>query len=111
VGEVAENLGVTSQAISKTVRELEGLGYVERAPSPHDARVRLLARSDGGRAAVEASRAARAESNRALAAALGAEPVERAAATLRAALAARGALPAVTARRVRSAQGLLEDGR
>ena len=31
VGEIAENLGVTSQAVSKTVRELEGLGYVERA--------------------------------------------------------------------------------
>ena len=31
VGEIAENLGVTSQAVSKAVRELEALGYVERA--------------------------------------------------------------------------------
>ena len=30
VGEVAENLGVTSQAISKAARELEALGYLER---------------------------------------------------------------------------------
>ena len=47
------------------------LGYVERAPSPEDARVRLLALSGRGRAAVEASRAARAALNAELVAALG----------------------------------------
>src|SRR4051812_6938837 len=48
VGEVAEHLGVTSQAVSKLARELDGLGYVERAPDPVDARVRLLALSERG---------------------------------------------------------------
>jgi DNA-binding MarR family transcriptional regulator len=111
VGEVAENLGVTSQAISKTARELEALGYVERTPAPEDARVRMLALSARGRAAVEASRAARTRLNAELVAALGADAVHEAAATLRAALEARDAMPAVTSRRVRSAQGLPGEGR
>ena len=100
VGEVAENLGVTSQAVSKAARELTSLGYLERTPDPVDARVRRLALTDRGRAAVEAGRTARAELNRELAGALGAERVESAARTLRDALTARGAMPAVRARRV-----------
>ena len=66
VGEVAENLGVTSQAVSKAARELTALGYLERTPDPVDARVRRLALTARGRAAVEASRAARAALNREL---------------------------------------------
>lgn len=111
VGEVAENLGVTSQAISKAARELEALGYVERTPSPADARVRLLALSQRGRAVVEAGRAGRAAVNAELASALGAERVEEAAATLKAAMRARDAMHVVAARRVRSAQGLLDASR
>ena len=34
VGEIAANLGVTSQAVSKMARELEALGYVERVADP-----------------------------------------------------------------------------
>jgi DNA-binding MarR family transcriptional regulator len=104
VGEVADNLGVTSQAISKAARELEALGYVERTPGD-DARVRLLALTDRGRGAVEVARAARADLNRELAGALGAERVEAAARTLRDALEARGAMPAVRARRVPPSMG------
>lgn len=111
VGEVAENLGVTSQAISKSARELEALGYVERTPAPEDARVRLLALSARGRAVVEAGRVARAELNAELVAALGVREVETAARTLRSALEARNAMHAVRARRVRSAQGLPGEGR
>jgi DNA-binding MarR family transcriptional regulator len=99
VGEVAENLGVTSQAISKAARELETLGYIERTPG-EDARVRRLALTDRGRAAVQAGRDIRAALNAELAAALGEERVLAAAATLRDALSARGAMPAVRARRV-----------
>ena len=80
VGEVAENLGVTSQAISKAARELEALGYVERTPDPVDARVRRLALTARGRAAVESGRAIRAALNRELADALGAERRAQAAA-------------------------------
>jgi DNA-binding MarR family transcriptional regulator len=100
VGEVADNLGVTSQAISKAARELEGLGYLERAADLDDARVRRLALSERGRAAVQAGREIRAALNAELAAALGVERVEAAARTLEAAVSARGAMPAVRARRV-----------
>jgi DNA-binding MarR family transcriptional regulator len=99
VGEVAENLGVTSQAISKAARELEALGYIERTPG-EDARVRRLALTERGRAAVEAGREIRSALNAELADALGAERVADAARTLMDALSARGAMPAVHARRV-----------
>ena len=111
VGEVAENLGVTSQAISKMVRELEALGYVERTADPGDGRVRLIGLSARGRAAIEAGRTVRAELNLALEEALGAQRVAEAARTLRDALAARGAMSEVRSRRVRSAQGLPGDVR
>jgi DNA-binding MarR family transcriptional regulator len=106
VGEVAANLGVTSQAVSKTVRELEALGYVGRAPHPEDARVRQLALTEKGRAAIEANREIRAALNQELETALGADAFEAAARTLRAALEARGGMSAVAGRRVRPAQGL-----
>ena len=111
VGEVAENLGVSSQAISKAARELEGLGYVERVTDPADARVRRLTLTARGHDAVRAGREIRAALNAELAQALGADRVAEAAGTLREALAARGAMPAVEARRVRSAQELPGEGR
>jgi DNA-binding MarR family transcriptional regulator len=103
VGEIASDLGVTSQAISKSVRELEGLGYVERSSDPGDARVRRIALTEAGRAVLEAGRSARAQLNAELADVLGEDRVAATAATLREALQARGAMPAVRARRVRSA--------
>jgi DNA-binding MarR family transcriptional regulator len=111
VGEVAANLGVTSQAVSKMARELEGLGYVERVAHPGDARVRLLALTARGEAAIEAGRTVRDRLNRELAAALGEDRVELAARTLKDALGSRGAMAEVEARRVRSAQGLRDEGR
>jgi DNA-binding MarR family transcriptional regulator len=106
VGEIASNLGVTSQAVSKMVRELEALGYVERVVDAEDARVRRVALTERGRAAIQAGRDVRARVNRELSEALGAERVEDAAKTLHDALAARGAMSAVRSRRLRSAQDL-----
>jgi DNA-binding MarR family transcriptional regulator len=104
VGEIAENLGVTSQAVSKSVRELEALGYVERSVDAADARVRRVALTGRGRAVLEAGRAIRTEINAELVDVLGADRVEAAADALRTALRARGAMPAVSARRVRPFQ-------
>jgi DNA-binding MarR family transcriptional regulator len=106
VGEVAANLGVTSQAVSKSVRELEELGYVGRGPHPDDARIRQIALTQKGRAAVQAGREIRAALNRELENALGERKFAATAGTLRDAVAARGAMPEVGARRVRPAQGL-----
>ena len=111
VGEVAGNLGVSSQAISKAARELEGLGYVRRSPDPADARVRRLELTARGRAAVEAAREIRAALNAELAQVLGIQRLADAASTLREALASRDAMSDVEARRVRSAQGLPGEGR
>ena len=100
VGEIAENLGVTSQAVSKSVRELEALGYVDRSSDPADGRVRRVALTDKGRAMLEATRATRAALNVELAEALGPERAQAAAATLKAALEARGAMELVQTRRL-----------
>ena len=111
VGEIAADLGVTSQAVSKAVRELEGLGYVRREADPSDARVRRVGLTERGRDAVAAAREIRAELNARFATALGEERVADAAATLAEAMRESGALDAVRGRRVRPAQGLGEGGR
>jgi DNA-binding MarR family transcriptional regulator len=111
VGEIASALGVTSQAVSKAVRELEALGYVERVTDPDDARVRRVALTARGRAAVEAGRDIRATLNAQFSGALGEDRTAAAAATLAAALDTLGGLDAVRGRRVRPAQGLGREGR
>ena len=102
VGDVAADLGVTSQAISKVVAELERLGYVERRVGESDARRRLVALTERGRAAVQAGRDARAAVGAELAEAIGPERARAAAAAIADALEARGAMDAIRARRVRS---------
>ena len=102
VGEVAADLAVTSQAISKVVRELEGLGYVERRAGDGDARLRMVALTERGHAAVQAGRDARAAIGAEIAEAIGPERARAAAAAIADALEARGAMDAIRARRVRS---------
>ena len=55
VGELAKLLGVTQQAVSKTVAELTRSGYLETTPG-EDARVRLVRLTDRGHASVTAAR-------------------------------------------------------
>jgi DNA-binding MarR family transcriptional regulator len=85
IGEIAARMGVTQQAVSKTVGELVVLGYLDRTADPVDARVRLVGLSDRGRAAVAATRRIRDDIQRELGAVLG---EERAAALHESALAA-----------------------
>jgi DNA-binding MarR family transcriptional regulator len=101
IGALARDLGVTQQAVSKTVAELERLGYAERRPAPGDARVRLVALTDRGRAAVEAARAARAEVVAELRERLGPRRVDAATRVLREIIEHHGADRAIRARRVR----------
>jgi DNA-binding MarR family transcriptional regulator len=93
-------MDVSQQAASKSAAELERLGYLERVADPADARVRQLALSERGRAAVAAGRAARAQ----VVAELEDELGPRRTATLRRALLdaleVAGGLDAVRARRV-----------
>ncbi|MET0684489.1 MAG: helix-turn-helix domain-containing protein [Solirubrobacteraceae bacterium] len=105
VGDVAAALGISSQAVSKAVAELEALGYVERRADPADARRRLLALTARGQDAVQAGRDARAALGEELAAAIGPERAAAAAAAIADGLEARGAMDAIRARRVRPAAG------
>jgi DNA-binding MarR family transcriptional regulator len=100
VGVLARDLGVTQQAVSKTVTELERLGYAERRPGPGDGRVRLVGLTARGREAVEAARAARAQVVAELRDRLGARRVDAAARVLREAIELHGGGAQVRARRV-----------
>jgi DNA-binding MarR family transcriptional regulator len=101
VGELAQLMGVTQQAVSKTVGELESLGYLERRAPATDARVRLVTLTQRGRRALESARDARAEVVGELRRKLGARRVDTATSVLREVLRAQGALPDIRRRRVR----------
>ncbi|MGC5168832.1 MarR family winged helix-turn-helix transcriptional regulator [Luteimicrobium sp. DT211] len=59
IADLARFRGVSHQAVSRAVAELERAGLVARAVNPHDARGYVLALADAGRAAVETDRLAR----------------------------------------------------
>jgi DNA-binding MarR family transcriptional regulator len=101
VTDLAERLGVTQQAASKAVADLERRGYVGRTPDPEDARARRVALTDRGRAVVEAARAHRAALAGELADLLGYERLDRARQALLEVVSHLGAGAAVRARRVR----------
>jgi DNA-binding MarR family transcriptional regulator len=101
IGELAEVLGVTSQAVSQSVAELERLGYVERRRSAADGRRREVALTAAGQDVVEAGRAARAAISKELAGVLGEDRTRALAAALADVLEARGAMDTIRARRVR----------
>jgi DNA-binding MarR family transcriptional regulator len=101
IGELAAALGVTSQAVSQYVAELERLGYVERRRSDSDGRRRLVALTPDGRNAIEAGRRARVGLSREMAQAIGPERTRELAASVADVLEARGAMDAIRARRVR----------
>lgn len=61
VTEIAEHLGVTRQAASQIVDELERKGYVERRPHPDDARARLVVLTSQGWRCTRAAEASAVE--------------------------------------------------
>jgi DNA-binding MarR family transcriptional regulator len=101
IAALAAALDVTQQAVSKTVAELERLGYVRRRPDPRDARVRRVGLTDRGRAAVAAAREERAAVVAELRQRLGPRRVDAATRVLREVLEAHGATAAVRGRRIR----------
>jgi DNA-binding MarR family transcriptional regulator len=101
IGALGERLGVTQQAASKAVADLERRGYVERVAGENDGRVRKVSLTERGRAAIEAGRRHRAALEAELAGTLGPRRVEAARRLLADAAAALGAEAAVRGRRVR----------
>lgn len=102
IGELADQLDMTQQGASKIVAELAALGYVKRITDSEDARIRRVALSRRGQAAVSASREARAEAEAALSATCGAGRLRTARTVLLAALENAGGVESVRHRRVRA---------
>jgi DNA-binding MarR family transcriptional regulator len=105
--EIADELGVSQQAVAKAVAELVALGHVEAAPEPSDRRRRPVQLTHRGRAAVETAREARAGFDRAVRDALGEEQFDATAAALMAALDALGLAEPVRRRAVRPPRSTL----
>ena len=101
IGELAARLGVSQQAASKAVADLERRGYVRRAADPADGRTRRAALTARGEAAIASGRRHRAALDAELAARLGPARVEEARRTLVDVLEALGGAAAVRGRRVR----------
>jgi DNA-binding MarR family transcriptional regulator len=101
IGEIAKRLGVTQQAVSKSVSELETAGVLETLASEDDARVRRVGLSARGKRAVATARALRAKLERRLERRCGEQAFEQARRVLIAALDELGGVDAVRARRVR----------
>jgi DNA-binding MarR family transcriptional regulator len=98
---LAERLGVSQQAASKSVADLERRGYVERTPDPGDARARLVALTTRGLAVIATAREHRTALGAELSERLGAPRTEAARRLLLDVIAAVGGEAAVRGRRVR----------
>jgi DNA-binding MarR family transcriptional regulator len=101
VTELAERLGITVQAVSKTVLEMEQFGYIERTRSAADGRAWTLALSKRGQASVAESRRARFAVMRDLEKKLGKKQTREAIRALRAVADQFGGLEALATRRLR----------
>jgi DNA-binding MarR family transcriptional regulator len=101
VTELARKLGMTAQGASKSVIELERMGYVVRLSDPGDQRNRPVALTQHGWAAIEASRVARAIVNTELMEAAGPGAGEELMAVLQRLAERTGGLRELLARRLR----------
>lgn len=101
VGELASLLGVTQQAASKVVLELEELGYVKRLADSADSRVRNVALTARGVGVVQRARAERSRLEARLVKQFGREAVDDARRVLVHLLDVTGGGDAVKARRVK----------
>lgn len=75
--EMAAELGITQQAVSKAVRELADLGHVELVVDPTDSRRRPVRLTRRGRAAVRRARSARQRVDQRIRDALGDQRFDR----------------------------------
>jgi DNA-binding MarR family transcriptional regulator len=105
--EIAGDLGVSQQAVSKAVNELIRLGHVETIADPADRRRRPVQLTVRGRDAVATARAARAGIDDRLREELGDERFDAVRAGLLAALEALDLGDAVRRRAVSPAPGML----
>jgi len=98
---LAERMGVTQQAASKAVADLERRNLIRREPDPADARTKLLHLTEHARNAVEETRALRQELQEELVREYGSERVEDARTLLASIIGRFGGGDAIRGRRVR----------
>lgn len=103
VSDLAESLGVTQQAASKVVAELDALGYVERVVDPDDSRVRRVRLTRRGRRAVQVARDERRVLEAEVEALVGSDALDVAREVLATLLDHAGGMDAVANRRVKPA--------
>jgi DNA-binding MarR family transcriptional regulator len=101
ISTLAEKLGVTQQAASKSVADLWTRGYVSRRPDPADARARIVVLTDRGQAVIAAARKHRAAIDAEVRTALGDAAVENTRLLLIDLINHLGASPSLRARAVR----------
>jgi DNA-binding MarR family transcriptional regulator len=98
---LAERMGVTQQAASKAVADLERRGLLEREPDPADARTKLLHLTEHARNTVDETRALRRELQEELENEYGSERIEDARTLLASIIGRFGGGDAIRGRRVR----------
>lgn len=101
ISTLAEKLGVTQQAASKSIADLSNRGYVSRSPDPADARARIVVLTDRGQAVIAAARKHRATLDTELRRTLGDGQVEKARLLMIDIINHLGASPSLRARAVR----------
>ncbi|SDT99366.1 DNA-binding transcriptional regulator, MarR family [Amycolatopsis keratiniphila] len=101
ISALAERMGVTQQAASKAVAELERRGLLRREPDPADARSRLLHLTEKAGSAIAGSRKRRAALEKEITAEYGEQRVADAKALLAAIIGRYGEPEAIRGRRVR----------
>lgn len=102
IGELAAKLGLTQQAASKSIAELERLGYTERVPDPADARARRVRLTARGHHAITTTRQLRAALENRLTETCGQDRLSEARSVLTELLDALGGTAAVRHRQIRS---------
>lgn len=105
VSELAQLLGVTQQAASKAVVELEQLGYIVRQGDSGDNRVRRVTLTPAGRKAVEIGRDVRAVLEARMRELVGGADLDAAKRVIAVLLDEVGGIEAVRGRRVRARSG------
>ncbi|WP_328322602.1 MarR family transcriptional regulator [Kribbella sp. NBC_00382] len=101
ISTLADLLGVTQQAASKSVADLQKRGYLSRAPDPDDARAKLVTLTPRGQAVIASARKHRAAIELELQESLGAARIDAARLLLIDVLHHLNATPALRSRRVR----------
>jgi len=107
ITQLAQRLGVSAQAMSKSVSELEHAGYLERRRDDGDGRARTIVMTERARLMLERSRRSRTELHLEIVDRLGPEDARQLAELLRSVCDLYGGLEVIAGQRLRPSTGRL----